>query len=260
MISDLQASSSSAAMATHAEYKPYVASNESSSSDLGATSGIEISGLQNSAVVGKRSQNYETQQMLAAFMQQTNQIISYLFSLVNTLLQKLLEKNTTTAANPPVTTTPTNTPSTPNNTTPPTTTSTPSSTPPKDEPTTTTTTTTPTTKCECTNSTKPNKLNLAEPLRSNGFLWKPVAEKDGKLVVLLPSKLKGKIKSVKVTDAKGQVLASGKYSGVGNGDREHYRFDKDGSAFDKDVRVVMTLNDGSTRYVSIKEPSERYQR
>jgi hypothetical protein len=97
--------------------------------------------------------------------------------------------------------------------------------------------------------------------RSGQFLWKPVADKDGKLAILLPSRLTGKIKSVAILSPdKTKIIAKGKYSGVGNGDREHFRFSKAGGAYPDNAIVMITLKDGKTYNVKVKETSDRYER
>lgn len=97
--------------------------------------------------------------------------------------------------------------------------------------------------------------------RSGQFLWKPVSDKDGKLAVLLPSRLTGKIKSVAILSPdKTKILAKGKYSGVSNGDREHFRFSKAGGAYPDNAIVMITLKDGKTYNVKVKETSDRYER
>lgn len=90
-----------------------------------------------------------------------------------------------------------------------------------------------------------------------GFLWKPVSDSNGKLVVLLPSKLAGQAKSVEVQDASGRTLAKGRYTGDANGGRPHFRFDKPGAAFGQDVRVVATLADGRKVSYAIKNGAAR---
>ncbi len=93
------------------------------------------------------------------------------------------------------------------------------------------------------------------------FLWKPKSEKDGKLAILLPKQYTGKVVSVEVMGPDGQQrLAQGKPSGVGNGDREHFRFNSPGEAFPDRSVVRVTLKDGSTREVEIKETSARFTR
>lgn len=105
----------------------------------------------------------------------------------------------------------------------------------------------------------PKRTTLA---KSNGeFLWKPKSDKDGKLAILLPKSLTGDVMEVQVMSANGtKVLAQGKPSGVGNGDREHFRFTKAGNEFPDGSLVVITLKDGSQRTVTIKETSDRTTR
>jgi|GEM_PF-1871780 len=98
--------------------------------------------------------------------------------------------------------------------------------------------------------------------KSNGeFLWKPASDKDGKLAILLPKGLTGKVKSVEIRSPDGSsVLAKGKYAGNGNGDREHFRFSKAGSEFPDGAIVVITMEDGTKQQVTIKETSNRTTR
>lgn len=77
----------------------------------------------------------------------------------------------------------------------------------------------------------------------SGFLWKPVSESNGRLVVLLPSDLTNKVKNVKVVTPDGRS-ASSKFTGVANGGRGHYRFDAPGGAYPRGSSVVATLEDG----------------
>jgi hypothetical protein len=93
------------------------------------------------------------------------------------------------------------------------------------------------------------------------FLWKPKSEKDGKLAILLPKQYTGNVASVEVISPDGkQKLAEGKASGVGNGDREHFRFNAPGEAFPDGSIVLVTLRDGSKREVEIKNTSARLTR
>ncbi len=98
--------------------------------------------------------------------------------------------------------------------------------------------------------------------KSNGeFLWKPKSDKDGKLAILLPKGLTGKVADVQILSPDGtQVIGKGKYAGVGNGEREHYRFGKAGGSFPDGAIVVITMQDGSKRHVEIKETSDRTTR
>lgn len=97
--------------------------------------------------------------------------------------------------------------------------------------------------------------------KTGGFLWKPESDKDHKLAVLLPKALTGKVKSISILSPdKKKVLQNGKFSGVGNGGREHFRFTKPGAAFPDGAIVVIKLNDGTSRHVTIKETSARTTR
>ncbi len=111
--------------------------------------------------------------------------------------------------------------------------------------------------------TESKKQEIGTALKkSNGeFLWKPQSDKDGKLAILLPKGLTGKVKGVQILSPDGtKVLGKGKFSGVGNGEREHFRFGKAGGGYPDGAIVVITLEDGSKRHVTIKETSDRTTR
>jgi hypothetical protein len=105
-------------------------------------------------------------------------------------------------------------------------------------------------------------IDLGSILRATGqFLWKPASEKDGRLAILLPSSLTGKVKEVCVLKPDGsRALQRGQYAGVGNGDREHYRFSKAGGEFPDGSIVLIKLNDGTNRHVTIKNTDARVTR
>jgi hypothetical protein len=94
--------------------------------------------------------------------------------------------------------------------------------------------------------------------KSGEFLWKPKSDKDGKLAILLPSALEGQVDSVSVISPSGTV-STGKYAGVGNGSREHFRFTRPGGDFQDGSKVVITMKDGSLKEVQISDSSARYQ-
>ncbi len=104
------------------------------------------------------------------------------------------------------------------------------------------------------------QYEIGAKLRGSGqFLWKPISDKDGKLAILTPPKLTGKIKSVVILSSdKTKILGKGSYSGVGNGDREHFRFSKPGAEYPDKSIVLVTLKDGSKQYVTIRDSSARY--
>lgn len=93
---------------------------------------------------------------------------------------------------------------------------------------------------------------------SDQFLWKPESEKDGKLVILTPSEMTGKVKSVRIVSPNGKkLLARGKNTGVGNGNREHFRFSKTGAEFPKGSRVEILLKDNTIHTIKIGNPDQR---
>jgi hypothetical protein len=79
-----------------------------------------------------------------------------------------------------------------------------------------------------------------------GFLWKPVAESNGKLVVLLPSQYTGSISTCFIASPSGSVIEQGSYGGVHNGGRVHFRFSQSGSYYGSGIYVVADLEDGTT--------------
>lgn len=90
-----------------------------------------------------------------------------------------------------------------------------------------------------------------------GFLYKPTADTNGKLVVLLPSYLAGQIEKVTLYDPAGKLIETGKYSGNGNGGRDHYRFTKPGSEYPDGLKIEVSLSTGKVVTYTIKESSER---
>ena len=106
----------------------------------------------------------------------------------------------------------------------------------------------------------PIELGAALPT-TGGFLWKPVSDKNGDLAVLLPKQYTGRVKQVRILSPDGtKVLAKGKYSGVGNGDREHYRFNKPGNGYPDGVIVLMEMENGAIRHMKIKDTAKRTER
>lgn len=101
----------------------------------------------------------------------------------------------------------------------------------------------------------------AESPPSNTFLWKPSSDKDGKLVVLLPTNMLGKVQGIRILSADGKsVAATGKYTGVGNGMRAHFRFDKPGASFPAGSIVEIQLSNGQSQQIKIDKPAERFEK
>ncbi len=94
---------------------------------------------------------------------------------------------------------------------------------------------------------------------SAGFLWKPVSESNGKLVVLLPASLSGKIESTALYASDGTLIEKGNYSGVANGGRAHFRFSKPGSGYPAGTVVVAQLSDGTKKEFSVRSTGSRQE-
>lgn len=93
---------------------------------------------------------------------------------------------------------------------------------------------------------------------AGGFLYKPFSDSDGKLVVLTPESVAGQVASVVVRGPDGAVLAEGRFTGNGNGGRDHFRFDRAGSAFPPNVSVEVRLKNGASTSHVIGNPALRY--
>ena len=92
-----------------------------------------------------------------------------------------------------------------------------------------------------------------------GFLWKPVSESDGNLVILLPSSYVGRVSNLSITSSDGSILAQGRFSGTANGFRPHFRFNKSGGSFPDGSIVQVTFLDGSKQNIQIPETSNRVE-
>jgi len=85
---------------------------------------------------------------------------------------------------------------------------------------------------------------------ARGFLWKPISESDGNLVVLFPAAYRGRVTRGTVyavlPPSEENVVEEGYFAGdTHNGMRPHYRFTRPGAAFGNDIFVVARLSDGS---------------
>lgn len=90
-----------------------------------------------------------------------------------------------------------------------------------------------------------------------GFLFKPVSDNDGKLVVLLPKGLTGEVEELVLRGPDGRVLERGRFTSVANGDREHFRFSRTGADYPPGVTVEAVMKDGSVKDWKIADPSQR---
>jgi hypothetical protein len=92
---------------------------------------------------------------------------------------------------------------------------------------------------------------------SETFLWKPVSESDGKLVILLPTSISASSVSISGPSGSDTVQKGGRNGSRGNGQREHYRFDKSGKDMQGPVQVTVALENGGTKTINIAKPAER---
>lgn len=93
---------------------------------------------------------------------------------------------------------------------------------------------------------------------ASGFLFKPISEADGNLVILTPAALTGAIHSVRLMDPEGQLIEEGRFTSVANGGREHFRFSRSGGSYPDNVGVEITLKNGSNETITIPNPANRY--
>jgi hypothetical protein len=90
-----------------------------------------------------------------------------------------------------------------------------------------------------------------------GFLWKPRSDSNGNLVVLTEPGMNGQISNVQIVGPDGQVLGTGNYTGIHNGNRGHWRFDKPGGGYPAGSRTVVNFDRGGGVYYDVKNPGGR---
>lgn len=98
---------------------------------------------------------------------------------------------------------------------------------------------------------------VATTSSDSGFLFKPISDSDGKLAILLPPRLTGLAQGVRLMSPSGELLETGRYSGNGNGDREHFRFTKPGGGYPDGLTVEVLIKGGEIVRYTIDETSER---
>lgn len=98
---------------------------------------------------------------------------------------------------------------------------------------------------------------------ASGFLWKPVSDSNGNLVVLLPSAYSGKIHSVGIYSAlpadSTHLLETGRFSGNANGGRAHFRFTHPGAKYPDNSVVVAQLTNGRQIEFPIADSAKRIE-
>jgi hypothetical protein len=113
---------------------------------------------------------------------------------------------------------------------------------------------TPGTPAESSSSTSSSSSGGAS---SGGFVWKPISEGDGNLVILLPPNLTGNVAGVVVFHEGSGQTVTGRYTGVHNGGREHFRFLQPGAAYGEGLTVTAQLKSGGTKSWSVPSGARR---
>lgn len=97
---------------------------------------------------------------------------------------------------------------------------------------------------------------------ASGFIWKPVSEGDGKLVILFPSSMRGDVTSGEIhrnlPPKDSTLLETGWFAGdTHNGDRPHYRFSMSGGSYGDNLFAVARRGSGGYDWWKIPNGSTR---
>ena len=112
---------------------------------------------------------------------------------------------------------------------------------------------TPTTTTTTTTTTKPPVIP-PDTSGDNTFIWKPISESDGRLVVIIPSRLLADACSV-TTSAGGVTWGRG--IGRHNNKREHFRYPQPGAQYGRNVSVVSYYQGAETGRWTVPDGSQR---
>lgn len=88
---------------------------------------------------------------------------------------------------------------------------------------------------------------------ANGFLWKPVSDTRGSLVVLFPSDYDLQFERVIAVRLDGS-LEQGVFSGFANGNRQHWRFTESGDQYTGELQI---FDESQECLAIVSTPSER---
>lgn len=95
----------------------------------------------------------------------------------------------------------------------------------------------------------------------SGFLWKPGGENTGNLVILLPPEFNDVTRGVELHRAlpptTETVIEGGRFTGVANGNRGHWRYARPGGAYGMDVVVLVIRTDETRVAFTIPNGSQR---
>lgn len=94
---------------------------------------------------------------------------------------------------------------------------------------------------------------------AGGFLWKPVSESTGNLVILLPSSTRGRTQQVAtISGAFGSESAPMRHE-IHNGGRPHFYFSQPGAAYGTNITVNAPLTDGSVYSIVVPNGAGRFE-
>ena len=93
----------------------------------------------------------------------------------------------------------------------------------------------------------------------DGFLFKPISEGDGNLVVLLPTSMSGDVSGLTIRDSSGQILDQGRDLGDYDDGRPLFRFSSPGGSYPDNITVTALMSNGTERSYEIASPSQRYE-
>lgn len=92
-----------------------------------------------------------------------------------------------------------------------------------------------------------------------GFVWKPVSESDGRLVILIDRRFRKHVQRLEVWGHERGRLEAGRFVGdTHNGCRPHFRFNRPGRDYGRDLMVRAWMNDGSLREWAISDGARRW--
>jgi hypothetical protein len=93
----------------------------------------------------------------------------------------------------------------------------------------------------------------------DGFLYKPVSESNGNLVILLPSYMQGDVASVQLLDSEGNSIESGDSYGPYEDGRPLFRFNDTGSGYPDNMTVQVMLASGDVKEYTIPDSAKRWE-
>lgn len=95
---------------------------------------------------------------------------------------------------------------------------------------------------------------------SEGFLFKPITDNDGRLGVLFDQSWTYNLANVRLLDQSGNLVEDGlrTTAGIAETGREKFIFSKKGGDYQDNLTVEVTFKDGAIKTYAIADPSKRY--